>query len=251
MSASPHLDRGQGPVVVLVHGVGVGPGSFDQVADQLAGASRVIVVERPTGPGGAAAALDDQADRLVDQLAGLDALGGRLVGVSGGATLALLVAMRHPDAVTSLVVHEPLVGSHAPGLHARFRAAALQAASGTEGAMAVVAAVLGDRTWAALGVDGRRAAWAQAARWQGEIAAFAGFDPSAGDLEGLRALPMLVTVGARSDDERRVAAGVLQRLAAADVAEVPDAGNAVQLDAPDAFALLLRSWQPVLSGGAR
>ena len=34
-------------------------------------------------------------------------------------------------------------------------------------------------------------------------------------------------------------------------AEVPDAGNAVQLDAPDAFALLLRSWQPVLSGGAR
>jgi pimeloyl-ACP methyl ester carboxylesterase len=248
MAGSPHLDRGRGPVVVLVHGVGVGPGSFARLAELLEDRHRVVAVERPAGEGGAALAVVDQADRLAEVLADLGAGDGLLVGVSGGATVGLALAIRHPGVAGALVLHEPLLGRHAAGLHAQFDEAAALAATGIEGAMNVVRTVMGEPTWCALGDEGRAGAWAQAPRWQAEIPMFAAFDPTAAELASLWSQPVLVTVGARSTVERRLAAGVLQNLAGVDVVEVDGAGNAAHLDAPEAFASVLEAWHPLVGG---
>lgn len=248
MSSAPHLDRGRGPVVVLVHGVGVGPASFARLADRLEDRHRVVAVERPVGPGGAALDVVDQADRLAEVLADLGVGDGLLVGVSGGATVGLALAIRHPGVAGALVLHEPLLGGHAVGLHAQFNEAAARAATGIEGAMDVVRTVMGEATWDALGPDGQEASRAQAARWQAEIPMFAAFEPTAGELSSLRDQPVLVTVGARSTVERRLAAAVLQNLAGVDVVEVPGAANAAHLDAPDAFAAVLAAWHPLVGG---
>ncbi|MBX3283919.1 MAG: alpha/beta hydrolase [Actinobacteria bacterium] len=242
------LDRGRGPVVVLVHGVGAGPASFDRLAARLEGRHRVVAVERPLGPAGTALDVVDQADRLADDLVARGLAGGLVVGVSGGATVGLALAIRHPEAAGALVLHEPLLGRHAAGLHARFHEAAALAATGLEGAMTVVRSVMGDDTWEALGPHGRAAAWDQAARWQAEIPRFAAFDPTAEELGRLHDRPVLATVGARSTVERRLAAAVLQNLAGVDVVEVPGAGNAAHLDAPDAFASVLEAWHPLVGG---
>jgi pimeloyl-ACP methyl ester carboxylesterase len=250
MTARPPLDLGQGPLVVLLHGVGVGPASFAHVAELLGDRHRVVCPERPVGPGGAALPVALQADRLVERLEALDAAGGLVVGVSGGATLGLSLAIRHPSCVGALVLHEPLVGPLAPELHQRFLLAATEAAEGDAQAMGVVRAVMGDTAWDALGPAGRAEARAAAPRWRGEVAQFAAFAPQVAELAGLRAIPSLVTVGGRSGPERWAAAEVLRQHAGAEVAVVPDAGNAVQLDAPVAFAHQITSWTAVPSGGA-
>jgi pimeloyl-ACP methyl ester carboxylesterase len=250
MSAPHPTDRRFGPVVVLLHGVGVGPESFALVAERLAGRHHVVALERPTGPGGSALPLDDQADQLARMLPDLGGGGVRLVGVSGGATLGLCLALRHPGAVDAMLLHEPLVGSLAPELHRRFAAAALLAGSGDDGAMEVVRSVMGDATWAELALGDRAASAALAPRWRGEIAAFAAFDPSGAALASLAPLPLIVSVGGRSGPERWAAAEVLRHRCGAELVEVPGAGNAVQLDAPDAFAELISTTQPVSAGGA-
>lgn len=251
MPASVHLDRGTGPAVVLLHGVGAGPGSFAAIVERLADDHRCLVIERPGRGLDHAVALDDQADAVARLLAEVGGVGARLVGVSGGATLALLLAIRHPSVCSDLVVHEPLVGPLAPALHDRFRGAAARAAEGPEAALAVARGVMGERAWTALGPDGRAEAIADAPRWQAEIAAFAGFAPRAVDLAGLAASGLIVTLGAESGPERAEAAAVLQSHADATLVVVPGATNAPHLEAPDTYAQLLRSLRPAALGGPR
>ncbi len=242
MVASVHLDRGQGPGVVLLHGVGVGPGSFAPVAEALLDRHRVVVVHRPGAPG-EAADLGAHADQIATLVEARLGSGARLVGVSGGATLGLVLAERHPELFGSFVLHEPLLGQLAPALHHRFQAAAASAAEGNDAAMAVVVAVMGPETWTALGPEGQDASRRQAARWREEIAMFASFDPSPERLRAIRR-PVLVTVGGRSGPERVAAAEVLVELVGASVRMVPGAGNAAQLDAPSSLAELVGAWAP-------
>ena len=250
MPVAVPLDRGRGPVVVLLHGVGVGPESFAQVAELLTQDHRVLVLERPVGPDGSALPLTQQADLLAQTLPELGAVGARIVGVSGGATVGLCLAIHHPQVVGGLVLHEPLVGSLAPELHQRFQLAAATAAEGEPQAMDVVRAVMGDATWDALAPEARAVSESLVDRWRGEIGEFAAFDPSVADLAALAPLALLVTIGGRSGPERWAAAEVLRRWSGADLVEVPGAGNAVQLDAPEAFAELISTWQTVSTGGA-
>ena len=235
---------------MLLHGVGVGPESFAQVAELLEDRHRVVVLERPVGPGGTALPLPDQADQLARALPEVGAVGARLAGVSGGATLGLCLAIRHPQVVGGLVLHEPLVGALAPELHQQFQRSAAIASVGETEAMTVVRAVMGEDTWSSLDPAAQAGSAAQSARWQGEIAQFAAFDPSVADLAALRPLPILATIGTRSAPARWAAAEVLRRWADAELVEVPSAGNAVQLDAPAAFAELITTWQTVSTEGA-
>lgn len=242
MYQPPTTPTGRRPGIVLLHGVGVGPESFDGLDHLLGAEHRVAVIERASGLD-VAPSLEAQADLVADRIIEDDLAGACVVGVSGGATLALVLALRHPDLLGSLVLHEPLVGRLVPALHARFAEAARRAARSEDDALAVVRTVLGEATWSALGADRRTLVGQRARQAQLEVPVFAAFDPSAEDLADLRSLRVLTTVGGLSGPERHAVASVLATLAGAEVAVVDGAGNAVQLDAPAAFAQLIGRWQ--------
>ena len=243
MDASVHSDAGQGPVVVLLHGVGVGPASFDELAGLLERDHRVVVVERPGGPS-SAPSLEEQADRVADLLVVSGASGGCVAGVSGGATLGLLLGIRRPEVVGGLVLHEPLVGPLAPMLHRRFVTAAQLAAEGDAGAISVVRAVMGEATWDRLSDADRAEVVDQAARSRAEVAVFAAFAPTIDELRSLRSIPTIVSIGGRSGPERWEAAEAVQEHAGAELRVVPGSGNAAQLDAPGPLADVIRTCQP-------
>ena len=234
---------GDGPVVIVVHGVGVGPSAFGPLAGRLTRAGyRVALVHRPgygLATGDPFTTLADQVDDLVgvvDRL-GRSAPGVALVGVSGGATLALLVAVERARAgapAVPVVAHEPLVGPLAPALHRRV---ARSVADLGHGAGRFVRQLVGDATWSLLDDAARATVIHRPALVADEARAFARLSPTPDDLTAVRRAGQLVTtVGDRSGPERHLAAGVLASLAGARVAVVGGAGHLAHVEAPDAFA---------------
>jgi pimeloyl-ACP methyl ester carboxylesterase len=108
------VERGQGPALLLVHGLAGQLCHFTYaIVDELAAQYRVVAVDRP-GSGysvrarGASATLSAQADALA---ALIDELGlGRplVVGHSLGGAVVLALAQRHPGRVSGLLLLAPL-----------------------------------------------------------------------------------------------------------------------------------------------
>jgi pimeloyl-ACP methyl ester carboxylesterase len=104
-----YLDRGTGPVVVLVHGLGGNLRNFSGLVDKLAATFRVVAVDRP-GSGYSTMVsrehptLRAQATIIVRfiQKLGLDR--PLLVGHSLGGALSLALALDHPHSVRALVL---------------------------------------------------------------------------------------------------------------------------------------------------
>lgn len=249
---------GDGPAVVLVHGVGLGPEIFDAVAVVLADAGRrVVVVERPGygvgGPGPSApseVSLDAQTDRLAATLDSVADPGGRppdLVGVSGGATLGLAFLLAHPGRVGRVLLHEPLVGPLAPALHrsVSVRAVELAIDPAPEATETFVAGLVGPSTWGSLEETTRAAVRARTETIRAEVPPFAGFGPSAGALGHLRVTrspgSWTVSTGLRSGVARHQAAAALGWLGGATTTDIPDAGHLAPLEAPAAFARAVRA----------
>jgi pimeloyl-ACP methyl ester carboxylesterase len=116
-----HERRGAGPALLLVVGGGGDHGYYDGLAEHLAGEFTVLTYDRRGNSRsvlhGAPAPLE-MAEQSADALAVLDAhgIGPALVfGNSGGASIALDLAARHPGRVTAAVVHEPPVPAVLPG----------------------------------------------------------------------------------------------------------------------------------------
>lgn len=114
-----YVDRGGGPPIVLLHGLGATLRNFDYgVADALAADHRVIVMDRPGSGysevlGGQMGVLDQAA--VVASF--IDALGLErplLVGHSLGGAIALGVATHHPEVVGGLALLAPL--THPAGM---------------------------------------------------------------------------------------------------------------------------------------
>lgn len=104
-----YLDRGAGPVVVLVHGLGGNLRNFYRLADRLAATCRVIAVDRPgcgysTMVSGEHPTLVGQARILARFLARLELDRPLLVGHSLGGALSLALALDHPQSVRGLVL---------------------------------------------------------------------------------------------------------------------------------------------------
>lgn len=239
MPAATYGVTGRGPAVVLLHGVGPGPESFAEIAEDLAVDHLVLTVERPWSPR-RPTSLDEQALSVVAALRHAGVAPATIVGVSGGATLALHLATYAPEVVAGLVVHEPLVGRHAPSL-ARVFAEGLRRVQADDGeVISFVRDVMGPTAWERLPPLSRMRVEGGAARARNEVPVFASFAPTAEELGALRSIPLVTSVGGDSGPARFEAARALERLAGARIEVIEAAGNLVHVEQPAAFVSLVR-----------
>lgn len=108
------VDRGTGPAILLVHGLGGHLRHFTYGVEKLLSQHfRVIAVDRP-GSGhslrheGASASLEAQADALAALLDKLGIAQATVVGHSLGGAISLMLAARHPQRVQALALVAPL-----------------------------------------------------------------------------------------------------------------------------------------------
>jgi 2-succinyl-6-hydroxy-2,4-cyclohexadiene-1-carboxylate synthase len=107
---------GRGPSLLALHGFTGTARTWIRLADDLGGERRVIAPDllghgRSSAPSDPSRyALEHQADDLAALLAAIDALPADVVGYSMGARLALVLALRHPDAVSALLLESPSAG---------------------------------------------------------------------------------------------------------------------------------------------
>jgi acetyltransferase/esterase len=106
--------RGAGPLLLFVVGGNGDPAVFSGVADRLAGHFSVVTYARRGFAGSPVDGRVDDANRIatdVEDAAALIARHGggpaRVFGSSSGAIVALDLVARHPELVSTVVVHEP------------------------------------------------------------------------------------------------------------------------------------------------
>jgi pimeloyl-ACP methyl ester carboxylesterase len=102
-----------GPVFVLVHGLGGSHLNWDLLAPRLTGAGRVLALDLPgfgrSEPGSRTASVPANVavlQRFLDEVVGEPAV---LVGNSMGGMISILTAGERPDAVRGLVLLDPAV----------------------------------------------------------------------------------------------------------------------------------------------
>ena len=103
-----YLAGGDGPPLVLVHGLAGAAANWLELTGTLGRRHRLLIPELP-GHGGsaplpAAPNLDAYADRVRSVAAHEDALPAAFVGHSLGGLVALRLALRHPDDVSAVVL---------------------------------------------------------------------------------------------------------------------------------------------------
>jgi len=108
------MERGSGPPLVLVHGLGAQMRNFTYaLVGQLAANFRVICIDRPgcgysTRPTQVPASLSGQAETIANLLSALGLDKPIIVGHSYGGAVALALAVNHPEKVGALALVAPL-----------------------------------------------------------------------------------------------------------------------------------------------
>lgn len=254
MAILSHRALGTGPdVVVLIHGVGVDATSFETVARLVAQHHTVVVPDRrgygaSSGlpPATSLAVQVDDLEQLVDAIRGPESptpAGVTVVGVSGGATLALALAIRWAGQGrrgSRVIAHEPLIGELAPALAARVTDAYHRTLEhDPTQASHYVAELVGPATWARQDEDARARVAAHAWVIAAEVPTFLAFHPSLDELRLLRGAPFITSIGSESPGARWETVDVLHAAAGVRTAVIEGAGHLAQIDAPHRFADLV------------
>lgn len=226
--------------MLLLHGVGLDPRLFDPLLTMLTGPAtaplRPPYVLAGLAPGSVLAQAADLADSLADSR------DVTVVGVSGGATIALALALLDPPGVTGIVAHEPLIGPLAPDLHEVVNVSAdvLAATPGPDGVAEFLERLVGAEAWEALPVWAVAFAREHADVVRAEVPEFAAFAPDPAALAAIR-VPVTVTTGAESHPRRHAAAAALAAAAPVRTEQIPGAAHLIHVDQPAAFAALIEA----------
>lgn len=230
------LAPGAAPPIVLIHGVGFGPATLATLARALEAHAPVIVQARrgygERGHLAPGATVAQHVEDVIDALDGHGAARGVLVGVSGGATVALAAALSFSERVAVAVAHEPAAGSCSPELRALVRQTLEEG-----GGRGLVRVLAGARTWETLSPETVSKLDRAGALIEADARAFLEFEPAMPP-PGVR-VPLVCSVGERSGPLRLTIARRLAARTGAPVAVIPGCGHLAQLDAPDAFARLI------------
>ena len=244
-------EQGDGPPILLIPPAGSTASTWGTLVGDLAGAGRVIAYDRRGYTRSGGEVVRSAAEHARDAAAVLDALEARpavVVGTSAGATIALDLAVRRPDLVRAVVVHEAawraLRHPDASGLGALAR---MQWLAGRghypEAAETLLRYVYsyrdGGSAW-----DAFPEAWRRTAREYGrsvvaDLKGSMGGYPRAHDLATITA-PVVCTYGSRSRSYMRSLTRSLARaIPTACLREIDGAAHAVPFDAPRNFAQVI------------
>lgn len=255
--------------LVLLHGFTGSHASWDDLRARLAGGRRTIAIDLP-GHDPAQAGGEDLARYAVDAVAAdlarrLDAghiERAAVLGYSLGGRIALRFALAFPDRLAALVLESTSPGIADPReRHERRQSdAELAALLERDGVTAFV-----DR-WEALPLWESQASLSAGVRARLRAlrlrhsatglanslrGAGAGVEEPVHDRLGEIRAPALVVAGARDGKYAAIARDMAAAMPRARVAIVPDAGHAVHLERPAAFASLLEEFLDTFHEGAR
>jgi 2-succinyl-6-hydroxy-2,4-cyclohexadiene-1-carboxylate synthase len=237
---------GSGEPVVLLHGFTQSAAAWGPVADRFARDHTVVCVDAP-GHGrsaSVAAGLAAGADLMVDTVAGT-LPGGAVpgwIGYSMGGRFALHVALRHPTAVSRLVLVSTTAGIDDPEQRRRRRESdgALAARAEEVGLEAFVGEWLHQPLFASLPPE----AAAVESRLGGTAAGLASSLRLAGtgtqeplwDRLATLTMPVLAVAGSRDTRYAALAGRLVEAIGAnANLAVIEDAGHACHLERPGPF----------------
>jgi pimeloyl-ACP methyl ester carboxylesterase len=244
-------EQGEGPPILLIPPAGSTASTWGTLAGDLAGAGRVIAYDRRGYSRSGGEVVRSAAEHTRDAAAILDTLATSpavVAGTSAGATIALDLAVRRPDLVRAVVVHEAawraLRHPDASGLGALTRMQWL-AWRGRDGEAAetllrwVYSYRDGGSAW-----DAFPEAWRQTGKENGrsvvaDLKSSMGGYPRAKDLAVISA-PVVCTYGSRSRSYMRsITHSLAQAIPTAMVREIDGSAHAVPFDAPDSFAQVI------------
>jgi pimeloyl-ACP methyl ester carboxylesterase len=244
-------EQGDGPPIFLIPPAGSTASTWGALAGDLAGAGRMIAYDRRGYTRSGGEVVRSAAEHTRDAAAVLDALDARpavVIGTSAGATIALDLAVRRPDLVRAVVVHEAAWRAlRHPDVSGLGTLAKMQCLA-WRGRYPDAAETL--LRWVYSYRDGGSAwdafpeAWRRTARENGrsvvaDLKSSMGGYPRPQDLATITA-PVVCTYGSRSRSYMRPLTRSLARaIPTASVREIDGTAHAVPFDAPGSFAQVI------------